>query len=163
MKTADLYDDYGEQLQVVAPGFGNYGARSAFSGQITTLKLFEDNTLVRETLNQPGVGKVLIVDGGGSLRCALLGDQLAQLAVDNGWSGIIINGCIRDADMIKTMDVGVKALNTNPAKSAKRGEGQRDMVVAFAGASFTPGAYVYADTDGIVVSERKLNESGPHT
>jgi regulator of ribonuclease activity A len=163
MKTADLYDGYGEQLQVAAPAFTNYGARREFSGQITTLKIFEDNTLVRETLNQPGVGKVLVVDGGGSLRCALLGDQLAQLAVDNGWSGIIINGCIRDADMIRTMDVGVKALNTNPAKSAKRGEGQRDIVVNFAGASFTPGAYAYADTDGIVVSKQSLNELEPKT
>lgn len=163
MKTADLYDDYGEQLQVVTPAFANYGARRSFGGQITTLKLFEDNTLVRETLNQPGVGKVLVVDGGGSLRCALLGDQLAQLAVENGWAGIIINGCIRDADMIGSMDIGVKALNTNPAKSVKRGEGQRDIVVNFAGASFTPGDYVYADTDGIVVSEQSLNKSGPKT
>lgn len=160
MKTADLYDEYGDQLQVVTPAFVNYGARHAFSGQITTLKLFEDNTLVRETLSQAVSGKVLVVDGGGSLRCALVGDQLAQLAVDNGWSGIIINGCIRDADMIRTMDIGVKALNTNPAKSAKRGEGQRDIVVNFAGASFRPGAYVYADTDGIVVSETSLTESG---
>lgn len=159
MKTADLYDDYGDLLQVVTPAFANYGARHAFSGQITTLKLFEDNTLVRETLSQSGDGKVLVVDGGGSLRCALLGDQLAQLAVENGWSGVIINGCIRDADMIRTMDVGVKALNTNPAKSAKRGEGQRDIMVYFAGASFRPGAYVYADSDGIVVSEQSLNEA----
>ncbi len=163
MKTADLYDDYGEQLQVAAPTFVNYGGRRAFSGRIATLKLFEDNTLLRETLNQPGAGKVLVVDGGGSLRCALLGDQMAQLAVDNGWPGIIINGCIRDADMIRTMDIGVKALNTNPAKSVKRGEGQRDIVINFAGVSFTPGAYVYADTDGIVVSERSLNEPEPET
>ncbi len=161
MKTADLYDVYGEQLQVAVPAFESYGAQHAFSGQITTLKLFEDNTLVRETLNQPGVGKVLVVDGGGSLRCALLGDQLAKLAVDNGWSGIIINGCIRDSDVIRTLDIGVKALNTNPAKSAKRGEGQRDIEVQFAGARFAPGAYVYADTDGIVISDRSLNESEP--
>ncbi len=163
MKTADLYDNYGEQLQVAAPAFVNYGGRNAFSGWIVTLKLFEDNTLVRETLEQPGAGKVLVVDGGGSLRCALLGDQIAQLAVDNGWPGIIINGCIRDADMIRAMDIGVKALNTNPTKSVKRGEGQRDMVIYFAGVSFTPGAYVYADTDGIVVSEQSLNESEPKT
>ncbi len=161
MKTADLYDQYGEQLQVAAPEFKDYGGRRGFHGEITTLKLFEDNSLMRETLGQRGDARVLVVDGGGSLRCALLGDQLARLGMDSGWSGIIIYGCIRDAEEIAAMDFGVKALNTNPTKSVKRGEGQKDISVRFAGVRFTPGEYAYADTDGIVLSETKLNITEP--
>ncbi len=156
IKTADLYDHFSEHLQIADPILTNFGGRRAFYGKITALKVFEDNSLVRESLQRPGDGDVLVVDGGGSLRCALLGDQLAELGRDNGWSGLIINGCIRDSEVLAALDIGVKALNTNPVKSVKRGEGQADIPVRFAGIWFHPGAYVYADADGIAVSARKL-------
>lgn len=160
IKTADLYDAYGDALQVAAPLFREFGGHESFHGPITTLKVFEDNTLVRAALEQPGDGRVLVVDGGGSLRCALIGDLLAGLAIDNGWAGIVVNGCIRDSREIDGMGIGVKALATHPAKSAKRGEGQRDLAVAFAGVSFAPGGYLYADRDGIVVADRPLDGGG---
>lgn len=160
IKTADLYDAYGDALQVAAPVFQSFGGHERFGGPIATVKVFEDNTLVRAALASPGEGRVLVVDGGGSLRCALTGDLLAGLALDNGWSGILINGCIRDSREIAAMDVGIKALATHPAKSAKRGEGQQDITVAFAGAVFTPGHYVYADADGVVVADRALDAGG---
>ncbi|HSH43334.1 MAG TPA: ribonuclease E activity regulator RraA [Arenicellales bacterium] len=156
IKTADLYDAYGDLLQVADPLFRQFGRREAFAGPIATVKVFEDNTLVRANLETAGGGYVLVVDGGGSLRCALVGDLLAQLAIDNDWAGIIVNGCIRDSREIDAMDIGIKALATNPAKSEKRGEGQENLVVRFAGVSFTPGHYVYADSDGILVSDKDL-------
>ena len=156
--TADLYDEFGEQLGVAAPVFGNYGGRDAFGGPIVTVKVFEDNTLVRRALEEAGEGRVLVIDGGGSLRCALVGDLLAKLGVDNGWAGIVVNGCIRDSAAIADLDIGVKALATNPRKSVKRGEGQRDIPVHFAEVGFMPGVYVYADLDGLVVSEHALSE-----
>ena len=155
-KTADLYDQYGEQLQVAAPLLSSYGGRSTFAGAIATIKVFEDNSLVRAALETPGNGRVLVVDGGGSLRCALVGDQLAKLAVDNGWAGIVVNGCIRDAAEIATLAIGIKARNTNPRKSVKRGEGQQDIPVSFAEVRFQPGAHLYADSDGIVVADQPL-------
>lgn len=158
IKTADLYDAYGDTLQVAEPVFRHFGRRHAFSGPIATVKVFEDNTLVRAKLETAGGGRVLVVDGGGSLRCALLGDLLAQLAVDNQWAGIIINGCVRDSREIDAMDIGVKALATNPAKSDKRGEGRENITVRFAGVTFTPDHYVYADADGIVVSGKALGD-----
>jgi len=130
---------------------------------MATVKVFEDNTLVRAALETPGAGRVLVVDGGGSRRCALLGDRLAQLAIDNGWAGLIINGCIRDSREVDAMDIGVKALAAHPAKSAKRGEGQEEISVAFAGVRFEPGCFVYADADGIVVSDRALAGAGQTT
>jgi regulator of ribonuclease activity A len=158
-KTADLYDAYGEMLQVAEPIFRNFGRRDAFSGPIATVKVFEDNTLVRANLETAGSGHVLVVDGGGSTRCALVGDLLAQLAIDNEWAGIIVNGCIRDSKEIDAMDVGVKAIATNPAKSEKRGEGRENIPVRFAGVTFTPGHFVYVDTDGVVVSEKDIGGS----
>ncbi len=154
--TADLYDNHGDQVVCVEPMFRVYGANPRFEGPITTLKVHEDNSLVRETLAQPGQGGVLVVDGGGSLRCALLGDRLAQLAIDQGWHGILIYGCIRDVAIIDSMPIGIRALNTTPVKSVKRGVGLRDEVVAFGGVRFHPGAYLYADQDGILVSEHAL-------
>jgi len=148
--TADLSDAHPE-AQVAGSLFRDLGAKIAFAGPIATLKVFEDNTLVRETLSQPGEGKVLVVDGGGSRRCALVGDRLATLARDNGWAGIVVNGCIRDGAVVATIEVGVKALGLHPKKSLKRGEGQRDLPVSFAGVRFIPGATLYADLDGIVV------------
>ena len=160
IKTADLYDAYGDTLQVAAPLFRDYGRPDAFSGPIATVKVFEDNTLVRAALETPGEGHVLVVDGGGSLRCALVGDRLAELAIDNGWAGIIINGCIRDAAEIAVLPLGVKALASNPAKSDKCGEGRSGVAVTFAGVRFEPGHFVYADRDGIVLAEKDLGDGG---
>lgn len=155
--TADLFDEYGDRLQVAEPLFRNFGARKAFAGPIATVKVFEDNSLVRAELETAGQGRVLVVDGGGSLRCALVGDLLAQLAIDNSWAGLVVYGCIRDSAAINQMPIGIKALNTNPAKSAKNGEGQRDLPLRFAQVLFTPGAYLYADEDGIVLAAGKLD------
>ena len=157
--TADLYDKYGDDLKVALPIFKDYGAKRIFHGPISTVKAHEDNSLVRTALEEPGKGRVLIVDGNESLRCAMLGDMLAKLGMENGWSGIIVFGCIRDADVIATIDIGVKALNTNPRKSLKRGLGDRDIPVSFAGITFNVGEYVYADTDGVIVSEKKIGMS----
>ncbi|WP_421894435.1 ribonuclease E activity regulator RraA [Marinoscillum sp.] len=154
--TSDLWDIHGDTLACAAPVFNNYGMAQRFYGQIVTLKLFEDNSLVRELLKTNGQGKVLIVDGGGSTRCALVGDQLAQLALDNHWSGLIIYGSIRDSTQISQMPIGIKALNTCPVKSIKRNEGQVDVSLNFAGVNFIPGQYVYSDADGIIVSESSL-------
>ncbi|MES9969984.1 MAG: ribonuclease E activity regulator RraA [Candidatus Thiodiazotropha sp.] len=150
-KTADLYDLHEERLQVCNPGFRHYGGNRAFHGQIVTLKCFEDNSLVRELLDQAGQGRVLVIDGGGSLRCAMLGDILAQKAVDSGWAGVLVNGCIRDAAEIGEMSLGVMALATNPRKSVKKGEGEMDVEVNFSGVTFRPGEWLYADEDGIVL------------
>lgn len=160
-KTADLLDDNealarNGKLRVVAPMFQRYGARPAFGGEIVTLKLFEDNSLVREAFAEDGKGKVLVVDGGGSLRCALVGDQLAILAQKNGWEGAIVYGCIRDSADINGVDIGVRALDTHPLKSVKKGAGDRNLAVVFGGVTFTPGEWVYADEDGVIVSDRPL-------
>ncbi len=154
--TADLYDKYGDDLKVALPIFKDYGAKRIFHGPISTVKAYEDNSLVRTALEEPGEGRILIVDGDESLRCAMLGDMLAKLGMENGWSGIIVFGCIRDSDVIATINIGVKALNTNPRKSLKRGLGDRDIPVSFAGITFNIGEYVYADTDGVIVSEKKI-------
>ncbi len=156
-KTADLCDQFIDQLQVAEPIFQPYGKKTQFEGEIYTLKLFEDNSLVRQTLETAGQGRVLVVDGGGSLRCALVGDNLAALAVKNEWAGILVYGCIRDAADINQMPVGIKALHTSPVKSIKRGEGQENLELRFAGVHFVPGYYLYSDEDGIVLAEKKLN------
>lgn len=154
--TADLYDEYGEKLQVAQPLFNDFGGQLKFHGLIATVKVHEDNSLVRATLEEKGKGRVLVIDGGESLRCALVGDLLVQLGKDNGWSGIVVSGCIRDSAVIITIDIGVKALGTNPRKSVKKGAGDRNIPVTFAGVTFTPGHYLYADEDGILVSPEKL-------
>ncbi len=147
---ADISDQHPEAPIAVA-SFADYGAKTAFFGPISTVKVFEDNVLVRSALEEPGGGRVLVVDGGGSRRCALVGDRLAALARDNGWAGVIVYGCIRDSAVIRTMDVGVKALGTSPKRSVKRGEGHRDVTVDFAGVRWSPGHYAYADSDGVIV------------
>ncbi|MFC3625664.1 ribonuclease E activity regulator RraA [Vogesella amnigena] len=154
--TTDLYDANEGKVAVLLPMLQSYGARARFSGQIVTLKLFEDNTLVREVLAEPGKGKVLVVDGGGSLRCALLGDQIAELAVKNQWEGVVIHGCIRDSVAINALPLGVRALATNPKKSVKRNEGTRELTVNFGGVDFVPGQWLYADEDGVLVSATAL-------
>lgn len=159
-KTPDLCDEFeaelGSSVRVVAPMFKRYGGRKAFCGQIATLKLFEDNSLVRTAFAEDGKGKVLVIDGGGSLRCALVGDQLAILAAKNGWEGAIVYGCIRDSGDIDGIDIGVRALDTHPQKSIKKNVGDRDVAVTFGGVTFHPGEHVYADEDGIVVSAKPL-------
>ncbi|MGB1800409.1 MAG: ribonuclease E activity regulator RraA [Gammaproteobacteria bacterium] len=155
--TADLYDEHEENLQIATPMFNDYGGKKSFSGPASTVKVFEDNSLVRAALEEPGKGRVLIVDGEASLRCALVGDMLAILARDNGWQGIVVYGCIRDSAVIADIDIGVKALNTNPRKSVKKGVGERDVRVAFADVTINPGDYIYADEDGVVISSEKLD------
>ena len=155
--TADLYDAHENQVSVAEPMFADFGGNIAFSGPIATIKCYEDNSLVRKRLSQPGEGRVLVVDGGGSIHCALLGDQLAKLGVDNGWSGLVIFGCIRDSAVIADMDLGVKALATTPRKSVKRDQGLEDIPVIFAGVTFESGHYLYADEDGILVAPSKLD------
>ena len=156
-QTADLYDAHEGKVKIATPLFRAYGGKTRFYGEIVTIKCHEDNSLVGETLKtKNGKGKVLVVDGGGSLRCALLGDQLAEKAVANEWEGVIVYGCIRDSAMVNDMAIGVRALNTHPAKSVKRGEGIFNEPVTFAGVTFQPGDYVYADEDGILVSENLL-------
>ena len=161
-KTADLLDAHEDllregRLRVVAPMFRSYGGRAAFHGAISTVKLFEDNSLVRQALAQAGMRRVLVIDGGGSLRCALVGDQLAQLAVSNGWAGIVVYGCIRDWRAISGMNLGVLALATHPLKSVKKNVGDVDIAVSFGGVSFLPGQYLYADEDGVIVAEQPLS------
>ena len=159
-KTPDLCDEFetelGTSLRVVAPMFQRYGGRSSFSGEIATLKIFEDNSLVREAFAGDGHGKVLVIDGGGSLRCALVGDQLAILAAKNGWAGVVVYGCIRDSADINGIDLGVRALNTHPQKTVKKGVGERDVTVTFGGVTFNPGEFLYADEDGVLVSSKPL-------
>ena len=154
-QTADLCDAHAV-VRVVAPMFRSYGKLARFAGRISTVSVHEDNVLVRDALSAVGHGRVLVVDGGGSLRCALLGDNLAQMAHDQGWAGLIVHGCIRDSAAVASIAVGVLALATHPRKSAKRGAGERDVPVTFGGVTFTPGEHVYVDEDGVVVSERAL-------
>ena len=157
LKTTDLCDAHPNKVRVAEPiGWNDYGAVSLFNGIIHTVKCFEDNSLVRTALEQNGEGKVLVVDGGGSMRCALLGDMLGELAVKNKWNGIIIYGCIRDSKAMSELAVGVKALDTIPLKSNKRNEGQENIPVRFAGVDFIPGEFVYTDEDGIIVSKERL-------
>lgn len=155
--TPDLCDEYPEKIQVVEPLFTNYGGRTSFGGEIVTLKAFEDNSKVRELVAQDGKGKVMVVDGGASMRHAMLGDMLAEKAAKNGWEGIIINGCIRDVDVIMETELGVQALATNPLKTEKRGLGDINVEVKFGGVVFVPGQYVYADNNGIIVSAEPLS------
>lgn len=160
-KTPDLLDNNEDKvrdgsLRVVAPMLRSYGGRREFSGQVVTLKLFEDNSLVREVLGESGDGKVLLIDGGGSMRCALIGDQLAIMAHKNHWEGIVVYGCIRDSGDIGQIDIGVRALATHPLKSVKKGVGDRDLAVSFGGVTFRPGEWIYADGDGVIVSNQPL-------
>ena len=157
MNTADLYDQHEGKVQVGLPLLRDYGGRATFHGEVFTVKVFEDNSLVRRALEQPGRGRVLVVDGGASLNCALVGDLLAGLALDNHWSGILVNGCVRDARALSSLALGIKALNTNPRKSVKKGQGEEGVEVHFAGLTFRPGQWVYCDEDGILLSETALH------
>ncbi|PPE73146.1 ribonuclease [Solimonas fluminis] len=155
--TTDLSDAHPE-AQVADPIFADFGGVLAFHGPIVTLKVFEDNAAVRTALEEKGEGRVLVVDGGGSTRCALVGGNLGVLGVKNGWAGIVVNGCIRDSEEIGGQEIGVKALATHPRKSEKGlHTAHRDKVVSFAGVTFKPGAWLYADADGILVSDTAIH------
>jgi regulator of ribonuclease activity A len=143
-------------LRVVDPGLASFGARAAFLGQAATLKLFEDNSLIADAVKTPGEGRVLVVDAGGSRRCAVFGGNLAAAAAKNGWAGVIVYGCVRDSAEINAVDLGVRALALHPRRPAKRGEGQRDLPVTFLGVTVHPGDWIYADADGVLVSSTAL-------
>ncbi len=149
--TADLVDDIGPDVRSCDLQLRQFGGRAQFAGPVTTVKCFQDNALLKSVLSEPGNGGVLVIDGSGSLHAALVGDIIAGLGVDNGWAGLIINGAVRDAATLRTLDIGVKALGTNPRKSTKTGAGQRDIPVGFGGVVFAPGDIAYSDDDGIVV------------
>ncbi|PAK96192.1 S-adenosylmethionine--2-demethylmenaquinone methyltransferase [Brevibacterium casei] len=151
VSTADLWDERGPELHSIALNFTDFGDKVAFSGPARTVRCFEDNALVRSVLSGPGDGSVLVVDGGGSIATALMGDMIAELALSNGWVGVVINGAVRDREVLATLDLGVKALASNPRKSGKTGDGEQDIVVEFGGATIRPGAMVFADADGVVV------------
>jgi regulator of ribonuclease activity A len=152
----DLCDANEEIVRVAEPVFSSFGGRTAYGGVIETIKCFEDNSLVADRVGEPGEGRVLVVDGGGSRRCALVGDNLAAKASANGWRGIIVYGCVRDVDELARIDVGVHALSAHPLRSVKKGVGERDRAVTFAGVTFVPGHYVYADRNGVIVAPRPL-------
>ncbi|KAL7546082.1 hypothetical protein ACHAWF_009419 [Thalassiosira exigua] len=158
---ADLCDDNvssPQRLKVVEPGlFFTYGKLPRFHGKMETVRCFESNPMVRTVLSSPGHNRVLVVDGGGSKRVAILGDQIAKLAVDNSWAGVIVNGCIRDSAIINELDLGVKALGTHPVKSLKKYPGEKGVSVNFGGVEFVPGSWVYSDEDGIIVSEEPIH------
>jgi regulator of ribonuclease activity A len=156
--TADIEDAYREsgRIRSCETPFRQFGALTRFSGAIRTVKVFEDNALVRAALSRPGNAGVLVVDGGGSLRAALIGDTIAGLALDNGWSGVVIFGAVRDVAQLATIPLGIKALGSNPWKSAKTGAGYVDVEVFFGNVAFVPGAYLYSDEDGILVADTAL-------
>jgi regulator of ribonuclease activity A len=150
-KTADLCDANAGRVQVVQPGLGNFGGRAHFYGEMVTIRAQGDFSLVREQVNLPGAGKVLVIDNDASLDCAMLGDLLAAAASENGWAGVVINGCIRDAADIATMDIGIRALATMPLRGAREDRGELNLELEFLGANFRPGEYLYSDEDGILL------------
>lgn len=161
--TADLCDAHEEALKagtlrVLPPVFSNYGGQTEIAGPVATLKCFEDNGLLRKTLESPGLGRVLMVDAGGSDRCALVGASLAMLAVKNGWAGIVVNGCVRDTAEIVEAELGIWAIATHPRRPEQKGSGELDLVLDMAGVRVCPGNWCYADSDGVIVSDKKLGD-----
>lgn len=155
-KTADICDDYASEVQVCKLDFRSFGKRRRFAGKIETVHVYEDNVLFEEALESVHAGSVIVVNGGGSRNCALMGDRLAGIAVSRGLAGIIINGCVRDSADLATMDVGILALGTNPLKSKKNGIGERDVSFTFGDVKWKPGSFVYADEDAVIVSENEF-------
>jgi regulator of ribonuclease activity A len=149
--TADLVDDIGTDVRSCDVQFRQFGGRTQFAGPISTVRCWQDNALLKSVLSTPGEGGVLVIDGDASLHTALVGDVIAALAHDNGWAGLIVHGAVRDAAALRDIDLGIKALGTNPRKSGKRGDGERDITVSFGGVDFVPGNIAYSDDDGIVV------------
>jgi len=162
--TADLVDDIYPDVRSCDLQLQNYGATTMFAGPITTVRCFEDNALLKTVLSEPGGGGVLGVDGGGSLHTALVGDIIAGLAKDSGWAGLVVHGAVRDASTLRTIDIGIKALGTNPRKGTKTGEGDRDVAVTFGSVTFNPGEIAYCDDDGIVVvaTPPRADANSPH-
>lgn len=158
-KTADLCDAHEGRVQVVLPGLVNYGGKTRFCGAMVTISSHNDNSRVREQLAEPGEGRVLVIDNQGSMTCAMLGDMMATRLIDNGWSGVVINGCIRDSVDVGEMPIGIKALATNPLRSVKEDRGETGVEVEFLGAVFRPGEYLYSDEDGILLSPEPLVDS----
>jgi regulator of ribonuclease activity A len=156
----DLCDAHGDAVTVLEPIFANFGGIDAFGGAVVTVRCFEDNSRVAEQVALPGNGRVLVVDGGGSLRCALLGDNLAQKAAGNGWAGLLIHGCVRDVPVLAQIPIGIRALAPHPRRSVKKGVGEVDVPVSFAGATIRPDQFLYADRNGVIVSASKLIRSG---
>jgi regulator of ribonuclease activity A len=154
--TADLWDAHSDELTLLNISLNSYGKTEKFHGTVVTLKVYEDNSLVKKELQTNGKGKVLVVDGGGSKRCALMGDNLAQLVIDNQWSGVIVYGCIRDSLQINRMDVGIKAVGTCPIKSNKRNEGIKGQDLIIEGTRIQNDDYIYVDSDGILISNKML-------
>ena len=155
--TCDISDQLHPHVQYLDPIFKSYGGKTAFSGRIVTIKCFEDNSLVEEALKMNGKGCVLVIDAGESLRCAMLGDKRASDAIKNEWEGIVVNGSIRDSVMINSMDIGIRALGVCPRKSVKKGNGKRNLTVDFSNVKFIPNQYLYADEDGVLVIQNKVN------
>lgn len=160
VKTADLVDTNDAEVRFCEMQWKTYGRRKGFHGEVVTLKTFEDNRLLRATLESDGAGRVLVVDGGGSLRCALVGDQIAALGLANGWRGLLIHGAIRDSVDIDAMDFCVMALGQAPKKSGKTGHGARDVPLAFGNVEFRTGQYLYADADGVLVADKAVHQAG---
>lgn len=152
----DLCDAYGDAVQVLELEFRSFGGREAFGGPVRTVRCFEDNSRVAEEVRTAGEGAVLVVDGGGSRRCALLGDNLAEQAAANGWSGVLLFGCVRDVAALAHIDLGVQALGAHPRRSLKRGTGEVGVPVRFGGAGLAPGRFVYADRNGVIVADEPL-------
>ena len=149
--TADLVDDIGDDVRSCDIQFHQFGGRTEFAGPISTVRCFQDNALLKLVLSEPGDGGVLVIDGAGSLHTALVGDVIAKLAHDNGWAGLVVHGAVRDAAALRGIDIGIKALGTNPRKSTKTGAGERDVALSLGGVTFVPGDLAYSDDDGIVV------------
>jgi len=157
MKTTDLCDAHGDSVDVLEPLWSDFGGNIEFHGPVHCLRVLDDNSLVRAALERPGTGKVLVVDGGGSMRCALLGGMLATLAEKNGWAGIVIHGCVRDSEETLACGIGIKALATHPRKSEKKGLGEENVVLGFGGVIISPGDHLYADEDGLIVARSALS------
>ncbi|PSW04891.1 ribonuclease E activity regulator RraA [Photobacterium lipolyticum] len=155
--TSELCDIYLEQVDVVEPMFSSYGGRSSFGGQVSTVKCFEDNALIRSVLEQSGIGRILLIDGGGSLRRALIDADIAQLAADNGWEGLIVYGCVRHVDDLDELDIGIQALASIPVGADQQGVGEADVAVNFGGVTFLPEDHLYADNTGVILSPEPLD------
>jgi len=155
-KTADLCDEFEGEVQVVLPGLRNFGGRAGFHGEMVTVRALGDFSRVREQVRSAGAGKVLVVDNGGALQAAMLGDLLAAAAIENGWQGVVVNGCIRDSADLATMPLGVKALGAIPARGERAERGEVNVELRFLGAAFRPGEFLYSDEDGILLSSRAL-------
>ncbi len=152
----DLCDQFSERLAIADPVFRSFGGLARFAGPIRTVACFEDNSVVAERVREPGGGAVLVIDGGGSRRCALVGDNLAQLAVDNGWCGVVVHGCVRDVEALAALPIGILALAAHPLRSVKRGVGRRDEAVTFAGIVWRPEAFLYVDPNGVAIADEPL-------